>query len=82
MPPNFQHPVKDVLTIANQGEWKVCKMFQVGRNVTKIAVPVARRVQTEKSLRDRVRPIPTIFACLRRWRNDGLTAILPNGLPI
>jgi len=41
-------------------------MFKVGRNVTKIAVPVARRVPTEKSLRDRVRPVPTIFVCLRR----------------
>jgi hypothetical protein len=35
MPPIFQHPVKDVHTIANQGEWKVCKMFEVGRKVTK-----------------------------------------------
>jgi len=38
----------------------------------KKAVPVARRVQTENSLRDRVRPVPTVFSCLRRWRNDGL----------
>jgi len=35
MPPNFQYPVKDVHTIAKRGEWKVCKMFKVGRNVTK-----------------------------------------------
>jgi hypothetical protein len=82
MSPNFQHPVQDVHTIANQGEWKVWKLFKVRRNVTKTAVSVARRFQREESLRDWVRPVSTIFAFLRRWRKDGLTVIWPNGLPI
>lgn len=82
MPPNFQYPVKDVHTIAKQGEWKVCKMFKVGRNVTKKQSQLLAGFKLKTILRDRVRPVPTVFFCLRRWRNDGLTAILPNGLPI
>ena len=44
----------------------MCKMFKVERNVTKNAVLVARRVQTEKRLRDRVRAVLMVFALLRR----------------
>jgi hypothetical protein len=61
--------MKDVYTIANQGEWKVLITYKYRWNVTTAEILVARRVLSAENLRDKAHLGPRFST---DWRNEGM----------